>query len=59
MNDRVFIDSNVLIYAYSEEEIKRGKALGIIKMNLSSQYKLSMNSLMWLRKNLTRRMMKY
>ena len=35
MNDRVFIDSNVLIYAYSEEEIKREKALGIIKMNES------------------------
>jgi len=35
MNDRVFIDSNVLIYAYSEEELKREKALGIIKMNES------------------------
>jgi predicted nucleic acid-binding protein len=35
MNDRVFIDSNVLIYAYSEEEIKREKALGVIKMNES------------------------
>ena len=35
MNDRVFIDSNVLIYAYSEEEIKREKALDIIKMNES------------------------
>lgn len=35
MKDRVFIDSNVLIYAYSEEEIKREKALGIIKINES------------------------
>ena len=35
MNDRVFIDSNVLIYAYSDEERKRGKALDIIKMNES------------------------
>ena len=35
MNDRVFIDSNVLIYAYSDEEIKREKALGTIKMNES------------------------
>jgi predicted nucleic acid-binding protein len=31
----VFIDSNVLIYAYSDEEIKREKALGIINMNES------------------------
>jgi len=35
MNDRVFIDSNVLIYAYFEEEIKREKALDIIKTNES------------------------
>jgi predicted nucleic acid-binding protein len=35
MNDRVFIDSNVLIYTYSEEEIKREKALSIINVNES------------------------
>jgi predicted nucleic acid-binding protein len=35
MNDRVFIDSNILIYAYSEEERKREKALDIIKTNES------------------------
>ena len=35
MNDRVFIDSNVLIYAYSDEEMKREKSLDIIKMNES------------------------
>jgi len=35
MNDRVFIDSNVLIYIYSEEGKKREKVLGIIEQNQS------------------------
>lgn len=33
MNDRVFVDTNVLIYAYSEEKVKREKAIRLIKEN--------------------------
>jgi predicted nucleic acid-binding protein len=35
MKDKVFIDTNILIYAYSEEEIKRERSLALIKGNNS------------------------
>ena len=35
MKDKVFIDTNILIYAYSEEDLKREIALNLIKENNS------------------------
>lgn len=33
MRDRVFIDTNILIYSYSNEEEKKEKAVNLIKQN--------------------------
>jgi predicted nucleic acid-binding protein len=35
MKDKVFIDTNILIYAYSEEDLKRERAINLIKENNS------------------------
>jgi predicted nucleic acid-binding protein len=42
MTDRIFIDTNILIYTYSDEEEKREKAIKIIKDNENKDFIISL-----------------